>query len=320
MKLKYDSEGAVGGKLLVVSVVALVAVLLYSSGMLQFTLPGVGGNEYEETVVRTVAHCGMKIPISVTLTFDQDAKTGYNRAYIDCYAKHKQTKSGQNYCPNPELVLKTSYNAQVGNINDKSTIYAVNGNGFIAGNTTFDVPVEGINGVFFEPAQHEIKMWNQNPGDMHTPNIGEGNHCILIQISVIHYQRGTQTVLDSSVVNVNIFYKLPEYNANSEFQKNYRFYIYVPFTKFALAEDIKLEVRAYEEHCVVVWREIISTKRVWWEWKIYLSFWPPGISIKNVKQVESTTEMNLKYEWQSPRALPIGQNQYGSHSYTYKVR
>jgi len=320
MKFRKNIEGAVGAKALIVLGVIVVVAVLYLTGVFQAVLVIPGQSEYEEVVVRTSIHTGMIVPISITLTFSQDPRTGQNQADINCLARHKQTKSGGNFVPNPTLVSKASYNTLVGTINDDATIYAVNGNGFKAGVTTADVPVQGIDGVYFGPAQREYKVWNTNPSSMHTPSLGVGSHAILFQMTWKHLVRGTGTELESATVNTNIYYKLPEYNAGSEYQQNYLIQCYVPFSRYVTSEDIRFEIRAYEETGKSIWKEVEITTFREWRWELYLSFWPPGISLKFIKETDTTIETNIRYEWQRPRALPIGKDQYGSHSYLYKIR
>ena len=321
MNLRKDCEGGSGAKALVVIGAIGIIAMLFLTGLVEISIPGIGGDEYSETVVRTTAHIGMVLPIQVQLTFDQDADTGINQANIDCNAKHRHYKSGGDYCPDPVLISKLTYDTLVGSVNDKKTIYTVNGNGFQAGDTSVDVPVTSLSGVSFGPAQDNYKVWTTNPGNMHEPNIGEGNHAILFVMSWTHYQRGTQIMLESASMNVNIYYKLPEYNENDHYSLNFYMNCYVPFTKYATAEDIRFEIRGYLEEGRSIWREVTKTIHEEYTWGPYLKFFGIELGIKFHRERDITVTTAIKYEWQSPRSIGINNgDEYGSHSYLYKIR
>ena len=109
---------------------------------------------------------------------------------------------------------------------------------------------------------------------------------------------------------------MPIYNGEDTYDATYTYYVYVPFDDYAIAQDIKCKIRGYYDSCVVQWKEITTTSRSYWSIDLF------GITVfKVVKQKDNTLTSNLIYDWQDPRAYGVdNNNDYGSHSYTYKIR
>jgi len=312
MKFKKNLEGAMGGKALILVAVVLVVAVLLLSGLVAIDLP-TAKDKYSETVNRSVTDIGIKIPIVVKLTFAQTANTGANRANIDVSIKHKHA-SGSDYVPDATLISNSNFNTQVANVNDVTTIYAVNGNSFQASNVTLNTTLTSLGSVQFGYAQTNPKVWTKST--THTPSLSDNNHVIVVQAQFDHYRKATNELLNSQVITFGVYYKMPIYNGEDTYDASYTYYVYIPFDDYAVVEDIKLKVRGYYDSCVVQWKEITTTSRSYWSIDLF------GITVfKVVKQKDNTLTSNLIYDWQDPRAYGVdNNNNYGSHSYTYKIR
>lgn len=312
MKHKIDKNGATGAKPMIALIAILAGALLLTSGVLTFSLP-TAQDKYSEIVNRNATDIGIKIPIEIRLDFTQVTNTGANKANVDVNIKH-QHASGSDYVPDAVLISKTNFNTQVANVGDTSTVYAVNGNDFMASDIAFNSTLKSIPNVEFGYAQNNYKVWTKS--STHTPSTTDSNHVIVIQAQFDHYRKATKQLLNSHVVTFGVYYKMPDYNEEDSYVSSFTYYIYVPFDDYALIEDIECDIRGYQDSCIIQWKTISATARQFWALEIF------GITVfKVVKQVETTISTNLIYSWQNPKAYSINNdNQYGSHSYTYKIR
>ena len=139
MKLKkLNNNGSAGAKVLGVVAVILVGAILFQSGYISVGLP-IDDSEYEDLVIRKPTDVGMTVPIEIVLTFDQSHDPSKsNHANINLHVKHKHS-TGSNKVPDAQTVSNLQYNLNVGSKID-NTKFAVNGNGFTAGETGFDIP------------------------------------------------------------------------------------------------------------------------------------------------------------------------------------
>lgn len=316
MKLRNNKDGALGTKALIV--LGLIGIILgaYMTGVIDFNLPSATTDEYEETVIRGVTDVGMKIPLNVRLTFVYDASTGDNKADLDINLKHRHN-SGSNKAPDAEVVGVADFNAEVGNVGDTTTIYAVDGNTFTASDVAYNSTVKSVDYIDYGFAQNNYKVWTKS--SVYTPpasNPTKNNHVIVIQVLVEHFRKVTNQLLGSDTITFGVYYTMPDYNEDDSYTKSYTYWLYIPFDDYAVVEDIKLEVLSYHDSCLVQWKTVTTVVKSYWEVKLF------GISIWKVcKQRDTTVSTNLIYDWQNPKAYSINNaNDYGSHRYTYKVR
>ena len=320
MRFGRDIKGAMGGKALLAIGAILVVATLFLSGVVNIKLP-TQDNEYEQTVTRLPTHIGMEIPIDVRLKFYQDA--GTNKADISVEMKHRHPAKGSdgNYVPDPELISSSNYNTKIGNIDDSDTIYAVNGNSYRTGDTTFDIPIKTVNGAYTGPAQDNFKVWTN--ADTYQPpdsNPTVDNHGIIIQLKVDYYRKATGQLLNSFIVNFLTYYQLPEYNVDGSWAKSYRYYLYVPFDDYARFQDIELELLGYVETCRIEWRSVTTVTRVYWECPFF-NWLFPGANVKLAQTRDVNIPTAITYSWQPLIPWPRDNGDvYGSHFYTYKIR
>jgi hypothetical protein len=328
MKLSKDNIGAMGSKMLVVFVLILALVLAMISGLVDINLPSPLEGEYSQIVNRGTTDIGIRVPIQVELTFSQDATDG-SKSIVDVNIKHKHEALGSddNYVPDPKLVSVASFNLDVGNVGDTKTIYGVNGHSFKASNVTYNSSLMSLANTNFGTSQTNYKVWTTSV--MHSPSLSNDNSALLVQTVWKHYRKATNELLSADTVNWVVYYKMPTYNADDTYTSTYNYYVYVPFndyagdpTNSALVEDINWEVRGYFEHCVIEWTTVTLVTHEYWDFPLLNKFFPSASStIKLVRSRDSTLATAIQYSWTGPTDISINNdNQYGSHTYQYKIR
>ena len=321
MKIRKDTNGNKSTKAMVGLFVIVAVILLLTSGLIELNIP-TAQDKYTEVVNRDALDLGMVIPLQINLEFIQTTSSGANQGDIDVSVKHKHDindgyGTSGDYVPDPSLVSPSNFNTKVGNVGDTTTIYAVNGNEFLASDIAFNSTVTSIGAVDFGYAQNNFKVWTTDttvtPDDV---ALGKSNHVTVIQVKFDRLVKGTDTILNSYVVTFGVYYSIPNYNAEKSYEAPYTYYVYCPFDDYALAQDIRMTVSGYSDSCVISWKEITSTVRQTWAIEMF------GITVfKVIKQVDSVIASNLKYTWQGPRAINTDNSDtWGSHSYLYKVR
>lgn len=324
-----NNKGAVGGKMLIVFIILLVLVLAILSGLLTITLPSPLEGEYSQRVVRGTTDVGIRVPIEIELTFGQDASSGSNKAIVDVNVKHKHETLGSddNYVPDPKLISVASFNTDVGNVGDTNTIFGINGISVQASNKSYNSSLMSISGANFGFAQNNYKVWTSN--QPHSPSLAQDNSALLIQTVWKHYRKATNELLSADTISWVLYYRMPSYNADDTYTATYTYYVYVPFNDYAgdpknsaLVEDINWEVRGYFEHCVIEWTTVSLVTHEYWSFPLLNKFFPSASStIKLVRSRDTTLATAIQYSWTGPTDFSIdNDDQYGSHTYQYKIR
>ena len=323
MKLSKNEHGALGGKSLVILVVALVVVLAYLSGMITFALPGVASDKYSDTVVRGVTDEGIVVPIDVRITFSQDANTGANKADVSARVEHKHEALGSDgdYVPDATVAELLTWNTDVGNVGDTSTVYGVNGVTFTASDTLFNQTLTSASGANFGFAQKNYKVW-LTTGTAYAPVLTADNCALLVQTTWKHYRKATGELLSADTVSWIIYYAMPDYNKNDEYTTSYRYNVFVPFDDYAFIEDIVVDIRGYFENCIIEWTTVSVVTHEWWDWPMFNKLFPNVAgSLFLGRSRDVTLPSAIQYSWIGPTDLSIDNaDQYGSHTYTYKIR
>lgn len=322
MKLRYNENGAMGGKALIVFVVVLVIALAYLSGLVSFSLPTPVSGEYDQRVIRGTTDVGIRVPIELRLTFNQDASSGSNKATVDAFIKHKHESLGsdENYVPDPKVVSTTSFNTDVANVGDVETIWAMNGVSFLASNLTYNNTLTSLSTVNYGNSQGNYKVWTT--GTQYTPVLTADNSALLVQTTWKHYRKATNELLSADTVSWIVYYQMPTYNVDDSYTLTYTYYVYVPFNDYAIVEDINWDVRGYFENCIIEWTTVSVVTHEYWDFPLLNQYFPSGTgSIKLVRSRDTTLATAISYSWTGPTDLNIANsNQYGSHSYQYKIR
>lgn len=321
MKIHKNTQGIAGGKAMLFAVIAIAIIaLLYLSGLISITLP-TADDEYSQTVIRGATDVGLKVPIKITLTFSQDADTSIKKTDVSCIVKHKhddKTSSDANYVPDPEVITVSNFNTKVGNVGDTTTIWSTNGDSYQCSNITYNSTLTSLSSVLMGNSQDNYKVWTTST--MHTPSLSRDNSGIVIQTKWDHYQKGTDTLLDSDVVNFNIYYRMPSYNADDSYTQTYTFNVYVPFSTYGVVEDIYWEVLGYSEECIIEWTTVTSVTHTWWDFPV-LNWFFPGANLQLACTQEVSLPTAISYTWTGPFSIGIDNDDtYGSHRYLYKVR
>lgn len=328
MKIVKNIKGAMATKGILALVIGLVVVLAYLSGVLQFALPSVA-DKYSQTVNRSAIDIGMNVPIEIKLTFNQDANTGANKAVVDANIKHKHEALGSdgNYVPDAKLVNSVGFDTEVGNVGDTKTVWSTNGNTFQASNVSYNSSLISVSSVQFGNSQDNYKVWTSH--QTYSPGLAKDNCALLVQTVWKHYRRATNELLSADTVSWIIYYSMPTYNTDESYTDTFTYYVYVPFNDYAgdprnsaLVEDISVDIRGYFEHCVIEWTTVSVVTHEYWNFPLLNKFFPNAASsISLVRSRDVSLATAIQYSWIGPTDFDLdNDDQYGSHTYQYKIR
>ena len=320
-KLRKDERGAIPTWAIVTFVLALVLVLAVFSGILSFSLP-TATDKYEETVSRDTTDLGMIIPLNVRLTFTQVADTGTTKTTIspNIQHKHEDLGSDDNYVPDETLITSSNFNTKVGNVNDNASFWSTNGNSFLSSNVLFNSTLSDLASVQYGYGQSNYKVWTKS--STYTPSLTEDNSAIPLQVHFKFYKKGTSELLDADIVNILVYYKIPTYNEDDSYTASYTYNVYVPFDDYAEQQDLKMDVYGYDDNCILEYSTITAITHSTWSYSMLNKFFPSAsTSMTMVQSQDSVISTAMQYSWTGPTAISKDNGeQYGSHSYTYKIR
>lgn len=322
MKIQTDKNGAAGGKMMLVMFAILMVIVLFLSGIISFQVP-TATDRFTEKVARGPTDVGMIVPITVKLTFDQDASATDKQAVVNIDTKHSHESLGSddNYVPDPVVVTTTSFDTKVGNVNDNNTIYAVNNQAFKSSNKAFDASVYSAAGVNYGNSQDNYKVW-MSTGTQYTPALTKDNSGVLISTVWKHYRKATSELLSADTVNFLLYVKQPDYNVDDAYSESFTFKVFVPFNDYAVVEDIIVDIRGYWERCTIEWTTVETVTHTYWDFPLLNELLPDPVGdIKLVKSRDTTLATAIAYSWLGPTDLSIDNSDtWGSHTYTYQIR
>jgi len=142
-----------------------------------------------------------------------------------------------------------------------------------------------------------------------------------------HYRKATNELLSQDTVSWVIYYKLPAYNADDTYTSTYTYFVYVPFNDYALVEDIKVDIFGFSERCTIEWTTVETVTHTFWDFPTINGLFgkfldATGVGrLKLVWSEDTTLATRIDYHWDPLRKiLRDNDDNYGSHSYTYKIR
>lgn len=324
MKLFRNTKGAMGTKALIILVVLFVVAILLLSGMIHVDLPGVQkDNINEQTVIRKPSDLGILVPINVQYTYFQDRISGENKVTIEIKFQHRNEGLGSdgNIVPDPTIVTRTNFDSTVGNVDDTTTIYVVNGDSFVSSNIAYNGIASSVSGATFGVAQKNYKVFTKS--STYQPpasNPTKDNHAIMIQTVWKHYRKGTNELLNSNVVTFLMYCEMPSYGVDHFWSSTEKYQVFVPFDDFAFVEDIKWDVLGYLEKGQIEWRNVEAVTHTYWDFPILNTLFP-GSNLKLVQSRDVSIPTRIQYSWEIPKPFDIDNDEdKGSHRYVYKIR
>lgn len=319
-KLRTDQEGkTIALMALAFFAAVLLLILAITGGLISFQLPSTSvTDKYSETVVRRSSDVGLLVPIRVTIKGTQEAGSNHADLQISIKPHHESLGSDDNYVPTPTVISDSEFDTKVGKKGSGAT-YAVNGNSFSNTNATlFNITLVSKGGIAVGNSQTNYMAW-ETPSSP-TPSLSKSNTGIFLRAYWEHKRKGTNEVIESGDVKLLWYVDIPDYDQdNWAWSKTYTANFYVPFTDYAVIEDIEWQVIGYFLDCDIDWVDVKAVKHTWWDFPALSDIFGSDLELAWVEEV--TIPTRIIYDFDDPISYSITNSKNPwSHSYTYKIR